>query len=124
LSKTNNQPDKFCRFCNDKIPRKLTNWYRRIACEKEECQEKKLEEIKEKARIRSRNNPKLTLNKQPYYKSQKIIGEFNGRKCVKCNKKLREPFRFRCPTCFTSASNSFYDFDSVNSRHKSSHVYE
>ena len=124
-NKANNQPDNFCEFCNDKIPRNLTNWWRRTACEKEECQEKKKEKRKEVSKKRSREYQRLTPYKNPNNKSPKIIGKFNGRRCVKCNKKLREPFRFRCPTCFASVSNAFYDFDSVDSsRHKSSHLYE
>ncbi|MBT3298502.1 hypothetical protein HN385_06255 [archaeon] len=121
-NKANNQPDNFCEFCNDKIPRNLTNWWRRTACEKEECQEKKRLKILERSRNYQRKIPfKDVLRKSP----KEILGKFNGRRCVKCNKKLREPFRFRCPTCFASVSNAFYDFDSVDSsRHKSSHLYE
>jgi hypothetical protein len=103
------QPDRFCEFCEEKIPRNLDNWWRRIACEKEKCQKKK----KEKFRRREKEYTRLTIDKKPYNKSPKIIDRLNGRKCVKCGKKLRGAFKYRCPTCFKAVSNAFFDFDDM-----------
>jgi hypothetical protein len=121
LTTAKNHPDKYCEFCEEKIPRHLTMWYRRVACEKEECQEKKRLRILKRSRDHQKKIPfKNIFNKKP----KEIIGKLNGRKCVVCNKQLRDPFKFRCPTCFKLVSNAYIDFESMNIyKHKSSHIH-
>jgi len=110
LATAKHRPDSFCEFCNEKISRELTNWWFRSSCEKKECEEKRKEKAKLKAKLYISKNPQ----KKPDNSSPKIIGELNGRKCVNCNKSLRNPFKFRCPTCFKLVSNAYFDFESMN----------
>ena len=104
-----NQPDKYCEFCGGKISRKITNWWFRSSCTKKECEVKR----KEKAKLKAKMYVSKIPQKKQDNSSPKIIGELNGRHCINpfCNKQLRDPFKFRCPACFKLVSNAYFDFE-------------
>jgi len=95
-------PDVYCVFCGDKLPRESQRWWQVKVCNKEECQKKNLEQIRQRSRNYSK---KLKETYTKVYMKPKL----NGRKCVECGKKLKGNYRYRCPDCLHRVDNSFLD---------------